>query len=221
MAERGGKRRGAGRKPAQAAAKDVNYNARISTQTLERLKAEAKASGDSVAALAGYLIEQGLDHRLNERQKKENSPGSRALGYIVAHLSRLISEVYISADQRSIPWRDDPFMFEALKLSIEKFMRVIRPRGEMVAPVDRTPSLKEMSLFGPLESAEARANWAAILTVRALLTAEHKEVRLPEGVSARQARFIQDTEYTLANARRDLGYEKFELTDLMNEEDEK
>src|SRR5262245_2652624 len=146
--KRGGKRAGAGRKPAGSSAKTVNYNARISAQTLAELKAAAKktASG-SVANLAGWLIEEGLRNR---RKKLERDPSTNALCFLVAMLAATVT-IDTPKEQKSLRWRDDPFVFEAFRRALEQVLSTIRPRGELVSPVDRLPQLKRTIVSGPLE----------------------------------------------------------------------
>ncbi|MBP1297581.1 hypothetical protein [Bradyrhizobium elkanii] len=213
VVQRGGKRAGAGRKPQGAAPKTVNYNARIGADTLAALKEEAdQTAGGSVATLAGWLIEEGLRER---KKRKERDPTTKALCFLIAELADLVSAVNISNDQKSIPWRTDPFMFDAFKFAIEGLLRVIRPRGDITSPVQKMPELKGKTIFGPLEASDDRGNWAAILLIRALLTAEDPaKLELPTGLPTRLANLAMRTAYGLADARRDLGFKDVVLGDL-------
>lgn len=171
----GGRRVGAGRKPKKrgerTARKTADFSTRITRETRMAMEAEARAAGLSVSAMAEVLIKRGIAVR-HDAQRKD---ATRALCHLIGELAGMVGTDRISEDREAFAWWRDPFMFEAFKLSIAKFMNslqdALRLRGEMLTPVDRMPELKGTTLWGPLESAEARAEWAAAVLLDRAQTA--------------------------------------------------
>ena len=205
----GGKRAGAGRKPQGAVSKTVNYNARISSETLNALKAEAAttASG-SVATLAGYLIETGLEER---RRKKDRDASTKALAFLI---SELTDAVAVTRASEKFNWHDDAFIFEALRVAIKKFLPSLKPAGEATSLIEQMPALKGTTIWGPLSNAKARGEWASDQVLRALMLSEPEQLgSLPDGLPGRLAKLIRATTYGFHDARRDL-----KLTGLLLED---
>jgi hypothetical protein len=201
--KRGGKRPGAGRKADPSGAKTVNYNARVSADTLERLKAEAEEDGVSVAQLAGLLIRDGLKER---SKAKTRDPETTALCFLVGELAELLSTIPVSDKSRSFPWRRDPFVFEAFRLALDSLMTRIKPTGPQKSILARHPELKGTDVWGSLDSADDRARWAVDAVVGAMMVARPSELDLPDGMPAAILKMVTKTVYGLADARRDLGY---------------
>jgi hypothetical protein len=206
----GGSRPGAGRKPgSRKREKNVNYNARISEETLARLKAEAEKRPDkSVSALAAHLIKHGLD----DMSASYDAP-TRALCFLIGDMAGGVSNI---GPGGIIPWRFDPFLYETLKLSIGKLMDLLRPPGEIVTPSDPRPLLHQ-AIYGSIESPEARAEWLVSMTMQHLFGAKPGLLTIPEGFTTEAAKLAQDHSYNIFKAKRDLGYETYDLNDLNKE----
>jgi hypothetical protein len=200
---RGGKRSGAGRKADPAGGKTANYNARISAEIFEQLKSEASADGIPVAQLAGQLIREGLKAR---SRSKNRDPETTALCFLVGELAQLVSSVNLSPRKSSFPWRRNPFVFEAFRMSIDRLLSRIKPPGPQQSIIEQHPELKGTTIWGPLDSAEDRARWAADALLATLMTAKPTEINLPDGLPASVVKMVTNTMYGLADARRDLGY---------------
>lgn len=187
----GGKRVGAGRKakPASAAPtkgiKSANYNARIDPETFAAMELAARDSGLSVAAMAGRLIKSGL----KTRREASTNDSTRALTYLLGELAGIVAPKQIGID-----WRDDPFFFDALKLSFVRIMDAIRPAGEATPP-----DLKGTTFWGDMDTAQARAEYAATILLHNLNSAQ-EPTQLIKEIGPDLAKQVGDTPYALHDA---------------------
>jgi hypothetical protein len=192
---KGGRRTGAGRKRKRADERRVAVLIRVDPATRAALAMRAKAPG-SISRTAERLLKIGLGQ---ERDRRRDDP-TRALCHIVGELAGMMA-IYKNVKGRpAFPWRNNPFMFEALKLAIVKVMDELRPAVDMPSPIESEPVLATSTVWGPHDTPEARATWAAHILWANLLT-EH-----PVRIAATQAeKEIQDTAYGMNDARKDLG----------------
>lgn len=170
----GGKREGAGRKAKKAAApsapgaKTSNFSTRIAPETRAAIELAAAGSRLSVSGMAQKLIQEALD----QRRMNERNDATRAICYLIGELAEIVAPKQIKTDNFSADWRADPFLFEAFKLSILKLLDALRPQGEIIAPSELEPMLKNTSLWGSLESVEGRAEHAATILLHNLAAAQ-------------------------------------------------
>src|SRR5262245_15072980 len=109
---------GGGRKPrGDIRGKSATLTSRITASTALALGPEAAASGRSISQVAERMIELGLDR---QKERERDTP-VKALCYIVAELSALIC-CFKKEDRKPFEWLTNPFMFEAFKLAIQRFM---------------------------------------------------------------------------------------------------
>jgi hypothetical protein len=144
---------GPGRKPAgPIRAKSSNFSTRITAQTRQALEAEARAAGQSISQVAEQLLRLGID----AKRKGDRSPPTRGFCYTVGELSELISNLKM----QEFDWRTNPFQFEAFGLAIQKFMKTIKPAGDIRSPIEDEPLLAKSPGLGPFDTPQARADWA-------------------------------------------------------------
>ncbi|MBN8974027.1 MAG: hypothetical protein J0H51_18705 [Rhizobiales bacterium] len=211
----GGKRPGAGRKAAaeKPGAKTSYLGARISPETRAALELEAAEAGQSVSRMAEILLDEALEsRRLNAR-----NDSTRALCYVIGEMAEIIAPQMFKTKNFASDWRNDPFLFETYKLAIAKVMDALRPAGEVVSPLEREPALKRLvdgartlsdlagMRWGPLDTAERRAEYAAIIILHNLNNAE-KPPRPPRAYGAPPPS-IEKTMYDLHRAWRGLNKE--------------
>jgi hypothetical protein len=170
----GGKRDGAGRKTKKPGtgdkpgAKSAYFATRITPETKAALELEAEVSGKSVSRVAEKLLLEALDNR---RMNERNDP-TRALSYLIGELADTVAPPALKMENFASDWRNDPFLFDAYKLSILKLMDALRPAGEAVSPLDRQPVLSgATNVWGPLDTPEKRAEYAAIVILHNLNSA--------------------------------------------------
>jgi hypothetical protein len=155
---------GAGRKSAGPfKGQFSNFSTRIQIETRQALEAEAEAAGQSVSQMAQRLLWLGI----KEKRKRERPDAVQALCYIIAELAELVCNLKKPEED----WRTNPFMFEAFSVAIQKFMDAIRPSGEM-----RPPAREEAPFGGPLDTPDARAEWAVTVLWRFLQAAKPEPV---------------------------------------------
>jgi hypothetical protein len=159
---------GGGRKPSgDIHGKRAWFSTRITNETRQALENEAVASGKSISQIAEALLIEAIAIR---REVSLNDP-MQALAYVISQLA----DVTCYGLDRD--WRTDPFMFEALKLAISKFMDGITPVGEMRSPIDDEPLLAKTTVYGPLDTPEARANYVATIVLSNFRTTTQRDVR--------------------------------------------
>lgn len=178
----GGKRSGAGRKAAdeRPGAKTSYLGARISPETRAALELEATEAGQSVSRMAEILLDEALEtRRLNAR-----NDSTRAICYVIGEMAEIIAPQMLKTKNFASDWRNDPFLFETYKLAIAKVMDALRPAGEIVSPLEREPALQDLldrsrtlsdlagMRWGPLDTPEKRAEYAAIIILHNLNNAE-------------------------------------------------
>ena len=197
----GGKRPGSGRKPKKAGAaptsgsKSSNFSTRITQETRDAIELAASGTHLSVSAMAQHLLLLGLK---SKRDAQLNGP-TRAICYLLGELAEIVAPKQLKTEQHPGDWRNDPFLFETLKLSFVKMMDAVRPTGEVISPAERDPQLKGTTLWGPLELIDARADYAATILLHNLNAArEPKDMlqHVPAGIEKK----VLDTPYALHDA---------------------
>jgi hypothetical protein len=197
------RRKGGGRKPKPLGeGKTAQFQARIAADLRAALDTEAAASGLSVSAFAAGLLTDGLRSK-REREVERDSP-VRALWYLIAVAAREICGLEFPGGRKpGLDWRTNPFAHEVLKLAIARIMNALRPPGKI-----RPPSLTELRsivLFGPFNTAQARAKHVAKKVLYNLHHADSLDVEvfgpdLPKDAKAR----LQRTAYNMRDARKAL-----------------
>jgi hypothetical protein len=198
------RRKGGGRKPKPPGeGKTAQFQARISSDLRAALDTEAAATGGrlSVSAIASGLLKDGL--RVKREREFERDDPMRALWYLVAETAK---EICGSREGRKpgLDWRTNPFAYEAFKLAIVKIMDSLRPAGDIRPPA--ASELRSIALFGPFDTAEARAEHVAKIILHNLHHAEAMDVEkmfgpdLPNDLKAR----LERTVYNMSDARRAL-----------------
>jgi hypothetical protein len=160
---------GGGRKPSgDIRGKKAWFSTRITSETRAALESEAAASGKSVSQVAEALLIEAIAIR---REVSLNDP-MQALVYLISQLAD------VTCHGLDRDWWTDPFMFEALKLAIGKFMDGIAPTGELKSPIEDTPgfSTNRPSIWGPFDTPEARANYVATIVLSNFRTATQRDV---------------------------------------------
>jgi hypothetical protein len=199
------RRKGGGRKPKPPGeGKTAQFQARISADVRAALDTEAAATGLSVSAIASGLLRDGLRSK-REREFERDDP-MRALWYLVAEAAKEICGWREVRERRKpgLDWRTNPFAHEALKLAIVKIMNALRPAGDIRPP--SATERKSIALFGPFDTAKARAEHVAKIILHNLHHAEAMDVEqmfspdLPEDVKAR----LKRTVYNMSDARKAL-----------------
>jgi hypothetical protein len=197
---------GPGRKPGGPIhSKTSNFSTRITPQTRQDLEAEARAAGQSVSQVAEQLLRIGV----RAKREKEQPDATRSLCFLVAELSRLLCNFKDANGKPSFYWRTNPYMFEAFKLAISKFMDGIRPPGEICSPIEEEPGLANSTVWGPHDTPEARADWATAIVFANLQTVEPERVRASfgPGASIDMLLDMDRTATNMARARADLQIE--------------
>jgi hypothetical protein len=113
--------------------KTSTFSTRITDETRGALEAEAEASGQSISQVAERLLQLGLQTR---RERELDDP-IRALGFLMEWLADHCRGV--TEDKRLCDWNNDPSVFEAFRVSLNKLLHQIRPPGKI-----------DSSLEGPL-----------------------------------------------------------------------
>jgi hypothetical protein len=192
------RRKGGGRKPKPPGeGKPAQFQARIAADLRADLDTEAAATGLSVSAIASGLLRDGLRSK-REREFDRDDP-MRALWYLVAEAAKEICGLKPGLD-----WRTNPFAYEALKLAIVKIMDALKPAGGIRPP--SATEQKSIALFGPFDTAKARAEHVAKIILHNLHGAEAMDVEqmfgsdLPKDVKAR----LKRTVYNMSDARKAL-----------------
>jgi hypothetical protein len=154
--------KGGGRKPrGDIHGKSKTLSTRITPETRQALETEALARGQSISQVAEQIINLGLQVR-RERDRGKASP-ARALGHIVAELSEVICGFKGEDGKPAFDWLTNPFMFQALRMAIPKFMDTIAPTGDVRSPAEYEPALANSTIWGPHDTPEARANYAVMV----------------------------------------------------------
>jgi hypothetical protein len=191
---------GGGRKPAgDIHGKNAAFSTRITAETRMALETEAKAVRQSISQVAERLLVLGLKVK---REHKRDDP-MRALCYIVAELAELICNFKNPDGKPAFSWRTNPFMFETLKLAIQKFMDTIKPTGDVRSPIEDEPALTNSTLWGPHDTPQARADWTVMILWHILQTAKPMSARQIFGfdLTLEAASDIERTAYSMARAR--------------------
>jgi hypothetical protein len=152
---RGGKRRGAGRKPAGKVAMLV----RVEPTVRKRLERDAKRSGRSLSREAELTLEDAF------REAEPTTAETHALCYLI----RQIVEVARNLERTAGPefgWRDNRFDFEAFKYAVIEVLDRLAPAGEVDA-ASRYKRARSSEDLGLLVSA----------IVLSYLTADSKQLR--------------------------------------------
>jgi hypothetical protein len=198
---------GPGRKPAGTIRSKIsNFSTRITAETRQALETEARAAGQSVSQIAEQFLRLGI----RTKRDRERPDAIRALCYVVAELSELLCNFKAADGKPAFDWRTSPFMFEALRLAIQKFMDQIKPAGDARSPIEDEPGLANSTLWGPYDTPDARAGWAVMILWHNLqsikaerLTADMFSIPLPLDALTDMER----TAYSMARAREDLQIE--------------
>jgi hypothetical protein len=201
--KRRSRRKGSGRKPKPPSeSKPAQFQARIAADLRAALDTEAAASGRSVSEIAAGLLTEGLRSK-REREVERHDP-VRALWYLIALAARVTCGWKFPEGRKpGLDWRTNPLAHETLKLAIVKIMNGLRPPGKIRRL--SAAELKSIALFGPFNTAQARAEYVANHILYNLLHAETLEVAvfgpdLPKDVKER----LQRTAYNMKDARKAL-----------------
>ena len=197
------RRKGGGRKPKPPGeGKTAQFQARIAADLRVALDTEAAATGLSVSAIASGLLRDGLRSR-REREFERDDP-MRALWYLVAVAARVTcGSEFPEGRKPGLDWLTNPFAYETLKRAIEEIMNALRPPGKIRSP--SAAELKSIALFGPINTARARADYVAKLVLYNFFHAETLDVEvfgpdLPKDTKDR----LQRTAYNMKDARKAL-----------------
>jgi hypothetical protein len=198
------RRKGGGRKPKPPGeGKTAQFQARIAADLRAALDTEAAATGRSVSAIASGLLRDGL--RLRREREFERDDPMRALWYLIAEAAKAICGLRFPEGQKpGLDWRASPYAHEALKFAIVKIMNALRPAGDIRPP--SAEELKSIALFGPFNTAKARAEHVAKIILHNLDQADAMDVEkmfgpdLPDHVKAD----LKRTVYNMSDARRAL-----------------
>jgi hypothetical protein len=197
------RRKGGGRKPKPPGeGKTAQFQARIAADLRAALDTEAAATGLSVSAIASGLLRDGLRSK-REREVERDDP-MRALWYLVAVAARVTcGSEFPEGRKPGLDWRASPFAYETLKRAIEEIMNALRPPGKIRSP--SAAELKSIALFGPINTAQARAAYVAKLVLYNFFHAETLDVEvfgpdLPKDAKDR----LQRTAYNMKDARKAL-----------------
>src|SRR6266478_6986236 len=121
---RGGRRPGAGRKPANTS-KLSNFSTRITRELRSALEREAAHNGQSLSREIERRLEDSIK---NEKTRKWGPPHVEA---VLLFLVQLIESVESETGQR---WIDDPFTFQAVYSGINRTLSMLMPDGDVVQP---------------------------------------------------------------------------------------
>jgi hypothetical protein len=191
---RGGKRKGAGRKPIGKVAMLV----RVAPEVRARLVREAKKARQSLSA----ATERHLTDTF--RGQPTDPPKARALGSLIALAARACSA--------GTPFDlNDPFVFRALRLAMDQIFDFLKPQGEVQSIVDRLGEAEfsgvPASIVDSYRTPEARAKVAAEI----VWTLIQEGVDPGTLAAARQLEtggvIVERMYYRMENIRRDLGIE--------------
>jgi hypothetical protein len=134
---RGGKRKGAGRKPTGKVAMLV----RVSPEIRTRLERDAKRAGRSLSHEAEVHLADAL--RASQRADKQ----TQALSYLIAQMVLFAQTVERAAGPPEFSWRDDRFDFEAFKYALMLVLDHLAPAGAVESsryPTEQTQTPKDM-----------------------------------------------------------------------------
>jgi hypothetical protein len=110
------------------------------------------------------MLELGL---VEKRRQDRNAP-IRGLCYVIAELADATCSFRKADGTPEFDWLTNPFMFQAFKQSIQKFMDSIAPPGEVRAPAEDEPGLANSTAWGPHDTPEARAEHVATMITHLL-----------------------------------------------------
>jgi hypothetical protein len=197
------RRKGGGRKPKPPGeGKTAQFQARIAANLRAALDTEAAATGLSVSAIAARLLTDGLRSK-REREVERDDP-VRALWYLVAVAARVTcGSEFPEGRKPGLDWLTNPFAYETFKRAIVKIMNALRPPGKIRPP--SAAELKSIALFGPCNTAQARAEYVANQILYNFFHAETLDVAvfgpdLPKDAKDR----LQRTVYNMKDARKAL-----------------
>lgn len=210
---RGGKRKGAGRKPKEESAKTDVLQTRISRGLRLDIDEEARRAKTTRSEMAFGLL---LDAIKQKHEKRQDKPMRGLLHLIEWAALAVARNIDAESGRPAFDWRTDPFTFEAFRLTINYLMENIRPKGEIRSPFAglTNPEILEKAFPGMLASfstPEARARdaaemaWNAILTYEAPSNAEMAVIET-ERARAPGARSVHmNQRITAEKIRKDLG----------------
>jgi hypothetical protein len=198
------RRKGGGRKPKPpGAGKTAQFQARIAADLRAALDTEAATTGRSVSAIASGLLRDGLRSR-REREFERDDP-MRALWYLIAEAAKAICGLRFPEGRKlGLDWLANPFAHETLKRTIAEIMDGLRPAGDIRPP--SAEERKSIALFGPFNTAKARAEHVAKIILHNLDHADAMDVEkmfgpnLPDHVKAD----LKRTVYNMSDARKAL-----------------
>src|SRR5262245_2030676 len=128
---KGGRRKGAGRKPAGKVAMLV----RVDPEVRARLERDAKRAGRSLS----FEVELQLD-AISAAPRADTH--TRALCYLIAQVAKIAQTLEREAAAPQFSWRDNRFDFEAFKCAITQVLDRLAPNGEVGSsryPTEQTP----------------------------------------------------------------------------------
>jgi hypothetical protein len=127
---------------AKGRAKTSYFSTRITQRTRRLLEAEARRHEESLAVVAEYVLQRGLEQRRDRRTRKDKS--LKALVYLIAELAMIVPGRH--ADDPKYNWRTNPFMFNAFRAAVNGLLASLQPPGKIVAPSPReTPERRGLS----------------------------------------------------------------------------
>jgi hypothetical protein len=116
---------GGGRKPkGPMKGKQAAFSTRITLETRQAMEAEADRTRQSVSQVAEHLLILGV----KAKRDRERDDPMRALCFLIDQLAISVSNSTQGA------WRENPFLFEALRLAIPALMARLAPPGDMQSP---------------------------------------------------------------------------------------
>jgi hypothetical protein len=118
-ANRGGKRKGAGRPVGAGGGKSEYFSTRLTPQTRQLLEAEASRRGETISKTAEDLLMMALEEGLS-RPRPIN-----ALLPLIGNLGDKFEE-----------WNTNPYWFVVFRTAVVTFIDYLRPPGEAVKPED-------------------------------------------------------------------------------------
>lgn len=158
---RGGRRRGAGRKPQGPKPKTGVLQMRISEELSRAIDSEVKlaAGNPSRSSVAADLLRWGI----RAKQDSQVDDPTRDLCYLIAETALAVSTMGVPiGPPRATRWFGDPFTFQAFRLAVNHLLDALAPEGEVVSPVPVNPNVPRF-IAESYATPEARARDAAAI----------------------------------------------------------
>jgi hypothetical protein len=140
---------------------------RVAPATRKAIEMEATQAGQSIS----HVAEQCLRLGLREMHLRKGGDSMGALCYLISGAAD-VAGIKAQKGKSGFDWRSNPFVFQSFKLAVLKILDALAPAGE-VRPLDeQMPALKGSTIFGRLDTPEARANDVAMIILHNLQHAE-------------------------------------------------